>query len=570
MGGDALTSAVTSAEVGGDALTSAVTPVTPASRPGAFGWAFEDAPVGRCFACGQPCHTLGPDRRPVHPVCWDKQPSTPAELGEQLELAADDAGEEDQAVTATEDPRPAPRPEPRPGPRDPAALDAAGLHLPDGRVLPVADRSTGAAIAAAAAGAGVRDVWLHPEVTRALGLEPARLQAQATGSPWLAPAGEWHPTQDRLTGMVVYRRGQEHEVTRLHVVAPASRLGSLAGARDGAELLRLVLRFEALTGARWDGSASQTTVHLRRTLARGARGVSPGSYDPAELLPAPLARGVARAPSWYRPLPPEEAERYPSVVLVDQRANYLAVLDSELGAKAPQHVPGPVELAALPRAGWARVRAGAWPDPQTFDPLGALRRRADDAGAFWAELHLLRYAAGAAVPVEVLEAWCFPAARRFLAPVKARLREVLYALEDGPEAEREALRPLVKAMYAEFVGWLGSAEYHDPGDPLWRPDWHDAILGNAAVVTHRKARKAPGRVAAVRTDALGVLMERDDPAEAAALLGGRLGERLGQYKAEGSWPSALHVLEPDAAGDPDGATLEIRRRVRDWQRGGDR
>ncbi|HYU57018.1 MAG TPA: hypothetical protein VEO00_03070 [Actinomycetota bacterium] len=533
----------------------------------AFGWAFADAPVGACWVCDGPCHTRGPDGRPVHPLCWGKQPSTPAAAaGEQLELA--DAGEEDQAVTATEHPRPEPHPEPRPGPRVPAALDAAGLHLPDGRVLPVADRSTGAAIAAAAAGAGVRDVWLHAGVTRALGLEPARLQAQATGSPWLASAGEWYPTQDRLTSMVVYRHGAEHEVTRLHVVAPGSRLGSLAGARDGAELLRLVLRFEALTGARWDGSASQTTAHLRRALVRGARGMSPGAYDPAELLPEPLARGVARAPSWYRALTPEEAARYPFVVLVDQRANYLAVLDSELGAKAPQHIPGPVELASLPKAGWARVRAGAWPDPQTFDPLGALRRRADDAGAFWAELHVLRYAAGASVPVEVLEAWCFPAgARRFLAPVKLRLKEALYALEEAPEQEREALRPLVKAMYSEFVGWLASAEYHDRGDPLWRPDWHDAILSNAAVVTSRKARKAPGRIAAARTDALGVLMERDDPAEAAALLGSRLGERLGDFKAEGAWPSALHVLEPAIAGDPDGATLEIRRRVHDWQRG---
>src|SRR6266545_3805249 len=307
-----------------------------ASMASAFGWAFADAPVGACWVCDGPCHTRGPDGRPVHPLCWGKQPSTPAAAaGEQLELA--DAGEEDQAVTATEHPRPEPHPEPRPGPRVPAALDAAGLHLPDGRVLPVADRSTGAAVAAAAAGAGARDVWLHPEVTRALGLEPARLQAQATGSPWLAPAGEWHPTQDRLTAMAVYRHGAEHEVTRLHVVTPEGRLGSLAGARDGAELLRLVLRFEELTGARWDGSASQTTAHLRRALVRGAKGMSPGSYNPAELLPEPLARGVARAPSWYRPLTPAEAARYPYVVLVDQRPNYLAGRDSELGAKAPAH-----------------------------------------------------------------------------------------------------------------------------------------------------------------------------------------------------------------------------------------
>lgn len=292
--------------------------------------------------------------------------------------------------------------------------------------------------------------------------------------------------------------------------------------------------------------------------------MSPGAYHPVEELPEPLRRGVVRAPSWYRPLTAEQAERYPHVVLVDQRANYLAVLDPELGAKAPRHIR-PGQQGSLPKTGWAQVRASAWPDPDTFDPLAPLRRAADDTGAFWVELHLLRYAVGAGVQVEVLEAWGFDASRRFLAPVKARLREALYALEAGPPAERAALRPLVKAMYSEFVGWLGSAEYHQPGDVLWRPDWHDAILSNATVVTHRKARKAPGRVVAARTDALGMLLEREDPAEAAALLGGQLGERLGQFKAEGSWPSALHLLGSDAGGDPEGATVEIRRRVRNWQ-----
>jgi hypothetical protein len=263
------------------------------------------------------------------------------------------------------------------------------------------------------------------------------------------------------------------------------------------------------------------------------------------------------------------AERYPCVVLVDQRANYLAVLDSELAAKAPRHLDGG-ELEGLPKAGWARVRAGAWPDAGSFDPLGAMRLACDEAGAFWCDLHSLRYAARAGVTVEVLEAWAFDASRRFLAPVKARLREALYALEGGPAAEREALRPLVKAMYSEFVGWLAAADYHEAGEALWRPDWRDAIVANAAVVTHRKALRAPGRVVAVRTDALGVLLERDDPEQAAEVLGGRLGERLGDFKTEGSWPAALHVLEADAPGDSRQATAEIRRRVRDWQRGGAR
>jgi hypothetical protein len=64
-----------------------------------------------------------------------------------------------------------------------------------------------------------------------------------------------------------------------------------------------------------------------------------------------------------------------------------------------------------------------------------------------------------------------------------------------------------------------------------------------------------------------VLLERDDPEQAAALLRGQLGERLGDFKAEGSWPAALHVLEP-GAGEPEQASVEIRRRVLDWRRSG--
>lgn len=212
-----------------DALTSDVPRVPPV--PPDFEWVFMGEPVGACWVCGERCHTLGPDGRPAHPLCLDRPPeqgrrTVGGALGDVAawqaqwqapqdpvagEPLADVAAGEDQDVTATAAAAAG-------VPRVPAVLDAAGLHLPDGRVLPVEDRSTGAAIAAAAA-AGARDVWLHPEVTQAFGLAPARLQAQATGSPFLAPAGEWRAQQDRLTGMVVYRHGQQREVTRLHLVA---------------------------------------------------------------------------------------------------------------------------------------------------------------------------------------------------------------------------------------------------------------------------------------------------------------------------------------------------------------
>jgi hypothetical protein len=175
------------------------------------------------------------------------------------------------------------------------------------------------------------------------------------------------------------------------------------------------------------------------------------------------------------------------------------------------------------------------------------------------------------VPVEVLEAWCFPAgARRFLAPVKARLREALYALEDGPAAENLALRPLVKAVYSEFVGWLVSDAFHDPADPLWRPDWHDAILSNAAVVTHRKARKAPGRAAAARPA----------PTPPACSWSATTRRRRRRCSAAGSGSSSARTsLEAPGRrrctcwsrprpATPTAPRWEIRRRVRDWQRGG--
>lgn len=468
-------------------------------------------------------------------------------------------------------------------PRLPAALDLNGLYLPGGRLAPVAGR-TAATIAPEAAELGVRDVFLTAHMVEALGLSPARTYREASGSAFLEPAAGWTVTPDRLVSMAVCHQEGSRLVVRFHLVSDlaGSRLESLAVAADGPELLGLMLRFEQLTGARWDGSASQTTAHLRRELARNAAGMSPDAYDPRETLPPALVRGVGRPPGWYRPLRLELAERFPYVIRLDKRAAYLAAFSSDLAAKAPHH-QGARPLGELGRAGWALVQASPWPDPESFDPLGAMRARTVEGsgGAFWADLHSLRYAERCGVCVEVLDSWTFGEARRFLgeAPppntrgVMGRLAEALEGLEESG-LEREALRPLIKAMYSEFVGWLASG-YHEAGEVLWRPEWRDAIIANTTVALHRLSLRAPGRaVAALGIDSLGVLLETDEPEGAAELLGVQLGERLGQFHAEAGWPSRLQVLdglEPGLEGLE--ATRTVRRQVLTWKReraGGDR
>jgi hypothetical protein len=474
-------------------------------------------------------------------------------------------------------------------PRVLAALDLGGLHLPDGRRVGVSGL-TAATIAPVAAELGVRDVYLTARTAEALGLEPAREWRDAKPSPFLEPAGGWAPARDRLTSMTVLHQSGARGAVRFHFVAPTSRLASLAVTDageprrlDGPTVLRLMLRFEELTGTRWDGSASRTTAYLRRALVRDAGGMSPDAYDPREQLPPWLARGVTEPPGWFRPLPLELAERFPFVVRLDKTAAYLSVFSSDLPAKAPEHA-GPRPLGELGRAGWAVVRAGPWPDPESFDPLTAMRRpRPGNLGrlleqttyppdAFPADLHSLRYAASLGISIEVLDAWTFPGTRRFLSEprggVQAALKRALAGLE-APGLERDALRPLVKAMYSEFHGWLKS-DYHDSGDVLWRPDWADAIEANLIAALHRLSLRAPGRVvAALGIDSLGVLMPEPDPTgeHAAALLGVTIGERLGQYKAERGWPSRLHVPE-GAPADPAEATRMVRRQRARWFRAG--
>jgi hypothetical protein len=450
--------------------------------------------------------------------------------------------------------------------RFPAVLEAAGLRLPDGRLEPVPDRSSAAAIAPLAASLDVRDVWLLASETARLGLEPAREYRDGEPSPFLAPAAGWRSTPDRLTEMVVCHPPEGRRVVRFQLVndGAGSRLESLAEVTEGAELLRLVLRLEALIGSRWDGSGSQTAAHLRRQLVREHRGMSPGAYDPAQ-LPEPLRRGAVREPGWFRPLEPAEVERFPYVVRLDKRAAYLAAMSSDLPAKAPEHV-GARPLPELGRAGWALVQVSPWADPLTYDPLAGMRRKADEGGAFWADLHSLRYAARLGLGVEVLDAWTFGEARRFLEQLQRRLRAALEGLS-APGLERRTLRPLVRAMYSELHGWLRS-DFHQAGDPLWRPDWADAISSNVLVSLHRLAGRAPGRVvAALGIDSLGVLTVAQEPAaaelEAAELLGVRLGERLGDFHAQGGWPSRLHMVDEADRQEP---TRAIARARRDWLR----
>ena len=84
----------------------------------------------------------------------------------------------------------------------------------------------------------------------------------------------------------------------------------------------------------------------------------------------------------------------------------------------------------------------------------------------------------------VHEAYVWPTSHRALEPWYKRLRDARVALKSDmytyPHAEaRQLAYQAIKAIYTQSIGWLSSTAWDREGDDLWRPDWRDAIIGQA-------------------------------------------------------------------------------------------
>jgi hypothetical protein len=569
-----------------NALTSAVTDVTVVTDPGeegsptAFEWHWERTPVGPCVVCGGPCHTLGPDGRPVHPIgCWGKPARStatdPAALQAALELdgsetatrrpaeAVPGGGGQDgpERPPAAQERPPAGLPEPargrfrvRPRPVRLAALDLAGLWTPEGLARPGFRPADAAELLDVAAELDAEQVWLHPAAIEALGLPTPRHREDAEAHPFIAASLErFRYFPEGLAPWVVAsplregkRAGAGVEVALAFVDgADDHPLQAFAALPDGPALLRAAELFRGRVGVPFRSSPGATARDLWLALRKGRTSLRPGeAVPPTVVRPSPEAPFV-----WSRPL--SDAERgHGWVHAFDANAQYLGTAASiDLGAGQPEHRTGPLDfdrktvgywLAEVPPApsefppDWgAHAPAELLPDP--FTPSPRLAGMTDPAGRRWATTPTLALAAELGAPVWVAEAWVWPQSRRFLRPWAETFRDARAACQDDPSPEARAVLAAVKLAYNKFFGWLASEQV---GGELARPDWHQLVIAQSRVNLYRKLARLERPPFAVDVDALYLTAPTADPA-AACPAGLQLGPGLGQFKHAGTAPAAV-------------------------------
>jgi hypothetical protein len=546
------------------ALTSAVpvVPVVPVLQEGgsttAFEWCWERAPVGPCVVCDGPCHTLGPDGHPVHPIgCWGK----PARQAPSLQAALEVEGSE----TATSGPRkpadtapgggaPGGPERPPAGPREPAsgrfrfrpravqlaALDLAGLWTPEGLARAGFRPTDAAELLAAAAELDAEQVWLHPTVIEALGLPTPRHREDAEAHPFIAASRErFRYFPEGLAPWVVAsplregkRAGAGAEVALAFVDgADDHPLQAFAALPDGPALLRAVELFWVRVGVPFRSSPGATARDLWLALRKGRAELRPGqAVPPAVVRPSPEAPFV-----WSRPLTDAERE-HGWVHAFDANAQYLGTAASiDLGAGQPEHRTGPLDFDRKTVGYWLadvpEAPAGLLPDP--FTPSPRLAGMTDPAGRRWATTPTLALAAELGVPVRVHEAWVWPQSRRFLRPWAEAFRDARAACQGDPTPEAQAVLAAVKLAYNKFFGWLASEQV---GGELARPDWHQLVIAQSRVNLYRKLARLERPPFAVDVDALYLTAPTADPA-AACPTGLQLGPGLGQFKHAGAAPA---------------------------------
>jgi hypothetical protein len=582
-------------EPASNALTSAVTDVTVVTVPGEggspteFEWRWERAPVGPCVVCGGPCHTLGPDGRPVHPIgCWGKPARTAATDAAGLQAALELAGPK----AATSGPRkpadavpggqvqggpersPAAQERLAAGPPEPAsgqfrvrpravrlaALDLAGLWTPEGLARAGFRPADAAELLQVAVELDAEQVWLHPAVIEALGLPTPRHREDAEAHPFIAASRErFRYFPEGLAPWVVAsplregkRAGAGTEVALAFVDgADDHPLQAFAALPDGPALLRAAELFRERVGVPFRSSPGATARDLWLALRKGRTSLRPGqAAPPAVVRPSPEAPFA-----WSRPLTDVERE-HGWVHAFDANAQYLGTAASiDLGAGQPEHRTGPLDFDPKTVGYWLadvpQAPAGLLPDP--FTPSSRLAGLTDPAGRRWMTTPTLALAAELGAPVRVHEAWTWPQSRRFLRPWAEAFRDARAACQGDPNPEAQAVLTAVKAAYNKFFGWLASEQV---GGELARPDWNQLVIAQSRVNLYRKLARLARPPFAVDVDALYITAPTEAAAETAEALGLPLGPGLGQFKHKGSAP--LAALE-----GIDLASGRAARRVRD-------
>jgi len=516
----------------------------------------------RCGVCGKPA-SMSDAAGPWHPACrdWAPEPTAadPPVTSTGTAPLVVDADSRKPAAAPSDSPRQSDSPRRRTGSAERAApalgvLDVDGLHLLTAAAPVPAELPANVDQAyALAARHGLRQLWLHARVARALELPPELpagvAKGSASGHPWATspeltcdPAGlapwvnVWPAEKERAkTGVAVVFPGWEDR-------APWS------DAADGATLLAALTSFADALGQDYYYSPTATAGQLiRRTAPAGGLSV-------VQDWPEPILARHASQGSWSRPLTDEESDSV-YVHRYDLNGAQLATFGGVyLGVGDPVHV-GPLAIQLGDAGRWAdRNTAGYWrlttdPDSCTVDSrlpdlLSPWRRAAEQGEDAWVDTPTLALLVEMGLSVEVAEGWAWSKSRRLLEPAYRRLRDAratLLSQRDTCPAAQVAYQAL-GGVYKRQIGAFARTDGpRGDTDLLYRPDFRDSIIGLASANMYRRLRKiaqGSGRFPlATYVDAVFYTSDESDPV-AAAPPGLILGSWLGEWKWEASAPLA--------------------------------
>jgi hypothetical protein len=253
------------------------------------------------------------------------------------------------------------------------------------------------------------------------------------------------------------------------IVTPAlnRRLREATREASGAELLEALEVYARALGAGLAGSPGQTAEMLLRGVLARRR-----ALEPLRELPA-LPIVTEPVLSWIRPLLPDEAE-LPWLLAIDRRGAYLhsmALCDLGIGEPVLLERPDWRELLWTP--GYYLAKLAPWRELILPDPV----RCARVGEQIWLTMPALRLAAALGLVLEVECAWVWRRRSRVLKSIAERIARARGELEATEGRAAAIARSLLKRTYTELVGRLRMEAHR--GTPLYRPDWHAAIVADA-------------------------------------------------------------------------------------------
>lgn len=539
-----------------------------------------------CIACGVVCGVAF-HGYPMHVLCWQNssaatrsQPATSAATAPAPAAPTQAAKPGAPTEEAPKSAPPAPRKaapakssrleaasEQFVGPA--AILDVDGIWMPDGTKIErpaglrhvgqladlVDDLRLGTQVTARKSWPG--QIWVTAEALPGFGIEmdPAalssdtrersdQLRAITKGTPFvdeaiadgwkIGGAGDalatwtrvWRPDSERRGVWITLMVGMDHTSWRQD-----SRNALLRDNPEPSSLARRLSLFADALHAPFTMSTSTTGLDLMVDLRARDRD---RMFAPAQNLPEAAEISTTENDiNWSRTL--TEAETgFEFIHAYDRSGSYAAGMAGlELPIGEPVHHPDGMAFdRKLPGYWLVNVpKAGDWRMPHPLNPRGGL-----PIHPVWFTTPTLEFAFEQGYEPEILEAYVWPEHGRVLDPFYDRIRDARGGL-DTPDADAQVARDLLKGVYTNTIGMLGSQTYMK-GRKEYAPHRRHHIVAKARANIMRRVvqigRDADVWPVAVSKDSILYVSNEADPIKAWPGKPEQLGRGFGQYRPEAS------------------------------------